>query len=57
MAYSECCVKGSLWDGKPAGEEKILANNKTYVTGTNPNVAIMDISKYQDSCGQLCEGG
>jgi len=43
MAYSECCVKGSLWDGKPAGEEKILANNKTYVTGTNPNVAIMII--------------
>lgn len=43
MAYSECCVKGSLWDGKPAGEEKTLANNKTYVTGTNPNVAIMII--------------
>ncbi|KAK7898008.1 hypothetical protein LTR67_004640 [Exophiala xenobiotica] len=43
MSYSECCVKGSLWNGNPTGEEITLANNETYVTGNNPNVAIMVI--------------
>ncbi|KIW18961.1 hypothetical protein PV08_03250 [Exophiala spinifera] len=41
MSYSECCQKGSLWDGTPQGEEKTLGPNKAYMTGTNPDAAVM----------------
>lgn len=44
MAMSECCIKGFEWGGQPIGKESKLANNNAYVTGSNPDVAIMVIS-------------
>ena len=38
---NECCFKGFTWGQKPTGSEVVLGHNKAYVTGTNPNVAIM----------------
>lgn len=40
---NDCCVKGFQWDGIPEGSEGKLGNNKTYVTGSNSDVAIMII--------------
>ena len=44
MSLAECCVKGFEWTGTPVGTESKLANNNTYVTGTNQDVAILMIS-------------
>jgi len=41
---SECCVKGFPWQGTPKGKEATLAQNKSYVTGSNPDVAIIVIA-------------
>jgi hypothetical protein len=41
---SQCCLQGFEWDGTPNGKESTLANNKAYVTGSNPDVAIMVIA-------------
>ncbi|KAH8896519.1 putative hydrolase [Thozetella sp. PMI_491] len=41
MPVSECCVEGALWQGTPQGKEQTLANNNTYVTGNNPDAAIL----------------
>jgi len=38
---SQCCLSGFKWDGTPVGKETKLANNDTYVTGSNKDVAIM----------------
>ncbi len=38
---SQCCLSGFKWDGTPVGKEIKLANNDTYVTGSNKDVAIM----------------
>jgi hypothetical protein len=43
---AQCCLQGFQWDGKPNGKESTLAENKTYVTGSNPNVAIMVIADF-----------
>ncbi|KAL3440785.1 Alpha/Beta hydrolase protein [Aspergillus insuetus] len=40
---SECCLRGFRWEAQPSGREAILANNKCYVTGSNPQVAVMII--------------
>lgn len=37
----DCCLKGFAWQGQPKGKESTLANNKCYVTGSNPNAAIL----------------
>lgn len=40
---SDCCVKGFEWDGTPVGTETKIASYDTYVTGSNPDVAILFI--------------
>ncbi|KAJ5155975.1 hypothetical protein N7492_008778 [Penicillium capsulatum] len=40
---SDCCTKGFKWDGEPQGRETTLSLNKAYVTGSNPDVAILVI--------------
>ncbi|KAH8894410.1 alpha/beta-hydrolase [Thozetella sp. PMI_491] len=37
----ECCVKGFEWSGTPSGKETKLDNHDAYVTGVNPEVAIL----------------
>ncbi|KAI0158534.1 putative hydrolase [Pestalotiopsis sp. NC0098] len=38
---SECCVTGFTWDGTPTGRVGKLGSNDTYITGDNPDKAIM----------------
>jgi len=38
---SSCCKSGFQWEGKPIGTESTIADNKTYVTGNNKDVAIL----------------
>lgn len=38
---SNCCKEGFQWEGKPVGKESTIAGNKTYVTGSNKDVAIL----------------
>jgi hypothetical protein len=40
----QCCLQGFEWEGTPTGKESTLAINKAYVTGSNPDVAIMVIA-------------
>lgn len=37
------CLSGFSWNGTPTGRETTLANNNTYVSGTNKEVAILMI--------------
>ncbi|PYI00058.1 putative endo-1,3-1,4-beta-D-glucanase [Aspergillus ellipticus CBS 707.79] len=39
----DCCLKGFRWEGQPRGHETTLAETDCYVTGTNPDVAILVI--------------
>ena len=39
--YSSCCLKSFKWDGSPTGKESTLSSNPTYITGSNPNVAVL----------------
>lgn len=40
----DCCLRGFQWDAKPKGTSEIdLAGRKCYVTGSNPDRAIMII--------------
>lgn len=41
MALSKCCYTGFQWSGTPVGKEGKLANNPTYITGSNPDVAVL----------------
>ncbi|KAF1942326.1 dienelactone hydrolase family protein [Clathrospora elynae] len=41
--FDSCCLKSFTWDGTPTGHEATLANNKTYITGSNPNAAVLYI--------------
>jgi hypothetical protein len=43
MSVSTCCLKGFEWEGAPAGRIGKLANNEAYITGDNPNAAVMII--------------
>jgi len=41
---SDCCLKGFRWNGQPKGHETKVGGNDTYVTGSNPDVAIIVIA-------------
>ncbi|KAI9162808.1 dienelactone hydrolase [Paramyrothecium foliicola] len=43
MSVSSCCLKGFEWDGTPAGQVGKLANNDAYITGENPDAAVLFI--------------
>lgn len=38
---SECCKSGFQWEGTPVGAETTLGKNKTYVTGSNKDAAVL----------------
>jgi hypothetical protein len=40
-SFDTCCFKSFAWDGTPTGHEATLADNPTYITGTNSNAAIL----------------
>ncbi|GAB7354854.1 hypothetical protein MBLNU459_g5230t1 [Dothideomycetes sp. NU459] len=40
---STCCKEGFKWNGTPVGKESTIADVKTYVTGSNKDVAIFMI--------------
>lgn len=46
MSVTDCCVNGFQWEGKPEGrvEPFPTSSNQTYVSGSNPDVAVMLIS-------------
>jgi len=41
---SSCCKTGFLWQGEPAGSESTIGDYKTYVTGKNPDVAVLIVA-------------
>ncbi|KAH6999222.1 Alpha/Beta hydrolase protein [Ilyonectria sp. MPI-CAGE-AT-0026] len=41
MAQTNCCLNAFEWDGSPCGTEGKLANNDSYITGQNPELAIL----------------
>ena len=41
MSSSNCCLKSFAWEGTPTGTTSKLGTNDTYVTGTNPDRAIL----------------
>ena len=41
MSVSSCCLTGFEWDGTPSGRVDKLGQNDTYITGNNPDVAVM----------------
>lgn len=43
MSVSKCCVTGFLWEGAPVGQTTKLGNNDAYVTGDNPDKAVLFI--------------
>lgn len=38
---SECCVRGFKWKGQPTGRVGKLGNNDAYITGNNPDAAVL----------------
>lgn len=43
MSVLSCCITGFTWDGQPTGRTGQLGTNDAYITGDNPDVAIMVI--------------
>ncbi|KAF1847725.1 dienelactone hydrolase family protein [Cucurbitaria berberidis CBS 394.84] len=41
--FSSCCLKSFAWDETPTGHDTTLSNIPTYITGTNPNAAVLYI--------------
>ncbi|KAI1406380.1 dienelactone hydrolase family protein [Hypoxylon fuscum] len=41
MSLSSCCLKGFTWNGTPTGKVSKLGDNDTYITGDNPDVALL----------------
>jgi dienelactone hydrolase len=41
MSVSSCCVTGFEWEGTPVGRIDKLAQNDTYITGDNPDIAVL----------------
>lgn len=39
--FKPCCVTGFMWDGAPEGREEVLDGLPTYVTGDNPDKAVL----------------
>jgi dienelactone hydrolase len=44
MSLSKCCLSGSPWPGTPTGHTGTLSNINTYITGSNPNTAILFVA-------------
>ncbi|KAK6088653.1 dienelactone hydrolase family protein [Seiridium cupressi] len=44
MSVGQCCVTGFTWDGTPTGRTSKIAQNDAYVTGDNPDAAVLFIS-------------
>ncbi|CAH0051364.1 unnamed protein product [Clonostachys solani] len=38
---SDCCLRGFQWDAQPAGHDMKVAGRDCYVTGSNPDIAII----------------
>ncbi|GKZ73712.1 hypothetical protein AnigIFM50267_010648 [Aspergillus niger] len=43
MSISECCIKGFRWNDTPTGRTDTLGPNAVYITGSNPDIAILFI--------------
>lgn len=43
MSFDPCCFKGFRWEGTPTGRISKLANNDVYITGDNPDRAVLYI--------------
>ncbi|KAH9901807.1 dienelactone hydrolase family protein [Xylariomycetidae sp. FL2044] len=41
MALQTCCLKSFQWDGEPTGRVGKLAANDAYITGDNPDAAVL----------------
>lgn len=41
--FSSCCLQSFDWEGTPTGHESTLADLPTYVTGSNPDAAVLYI--------------
>jgi dienelactone hydrolase len=39
--FSSCCLKHFSWDGIPSGQESTLVSNPTYITGSDPDAAVL----------------
>ncbi|KAH8658080.1 dienelactone hydrolase family protein [Xylariales sp. PMI_506] len=44
MSVHKCCISGFAWSGTPKGREDKLASNSVYITGDNPDAAILFIA-------------
>ncbi|KAJ5658175.1 dienelactone hydrolase family protein [Penicillium longicatenatum] len=44
MSVQKCCIQGFAWSGTPSGQTSKLANNDVYITGNNPQTAILFIT-------------
>jgi dienelactone hydrolase len=43
MSVASCCLKGFEWEGIPAGRIDELAKTNAYITGNNPDIAVLII--------------
>ncbi|KAK8106334.1 hypothetical protein PG999_009693 [Apiospora kogelbergensis] len=41
MSISDCCLKGFKWEGTPTGTDGKLGANDAYITGSNPDAAVL----------------
>ena len=41
MSVASCCVKGFEWEGTPISRVDKLAQNDVYITGDNPDMAVL----------------
>ncbi|OLN86681.1 Protein AIM2-like protein 1 [Colletotrichum chlorophyti] len=41
MSVASCCLKAFQWDGTPAGRVERFADHDVYVTGDNPDAAVL----------------
>ncbi|OTA84154.1 hypothetical protein M434DRAFT_400501 [Hypoxylon sp. CO27-5] len=41
MSFSECCLKSFAWSGTPTGKVSKLNDNDVYITGDNPDAALL----------------
>ncbi|KAL3469132.1 Alpha/Beta hydrolase protein [Aspergillus californicus] len=44
MSVPKCCITGFTWEGTPTGHTAKLANNDVYISGNNPDIAILFIA-------------
>jgi hypothetical protein len=41
MSVHSCCLNGFEWEGTPTGRIDTLASNNAYITGDNPDIAVL----------------